>query len=80
MDLFIYTFPFKMYMPTKKSLKQKGYKIMYNGSNFDRKSQLSEILTEPLNPRDPLHLKKGLNLNLNFKDKVLRNFHLSLTV
>ena len=25
---------------------------MYNGSNWDRKSQLSEILTEPLNPRD----------------------------
>ena len=24
---------------------------MYNGSNWDRKSQLSEILTEPLNPR-----------------------------
>ena len=26
---------------------------MYNGSNWDRKPQLSEILTEPLNPRDP---------------------------
>ena len=25
---------------------------MYKGSNCDRKSQLSEILTEPLNPRD----------------------------
>ena len=24
---------------------------MYQGSNWDRKSQLSEILTEPLNPR-----------------------------
>ena len=24
---------------------------MFNGSNCDRKSQLSEILTEPLNPR-----------------------------
>jgi len=24
---------------------------MYKGSNCDRKSQLSEILTEPLNPR-----------------------------
>ena len=23
---------------------------MFNGSNFDRKSQLSGILTEPLNP------------------------------
>ena len=27
---------------------------MYNGSNCDRKSQLSEILTEPLNPRGHL--------------------------
>ena len=25
---------------------------MFNGLNCDRKSQLSEILTEPLNPRD----------------------------
>ena len=25
---------------------------MSNGSNCDQKSQLSEILTEPLNPRD----------------------------
>ena len=25
---------------------------MYKGSNWDRKSQLSEILTEPLNPRE----------------------------
>jgi len=24
---------------------------MFNGSNWDRKSQLSEILTEPSNPR-----------------------------
>ena len=37
-------------MPTKKYLRKKG-KVMYNGSNCDRKSQLSEILTEPLNPR-----------------------------
>jgi len=26
---------------------------MYNGSNCDRKPKLSDILTEPLNPRDP---------------------------
>ena len=26
---------------------------MYKGLNCDRKSQLSEILTEPLNPRGP---------------------------
>ena len=25
---------------------------MFNGSNWDRKPQLSGILTEPLNPRD----------------------------
>ena len=25
---------------------------MFNGSNCDRKSQLSEIMTESLNPRD----------------------------
>ena len=35
-----------MHMPTKKYLR----KIMFNGSNCDRKSQLTEILTEPLNP------------------------------
>ena len=27
---------------------------MFNGSNCDRKSQLSGILTEPLSPRDML--------------------------
>ena len=32
---------------------------MYNGSNYDRKSQLSEILTEPVNSRE---LSAGLNL------------------
>ena len=46
-----YTFSFKMYMPTKKIFKIKGNKIMFKGSNCDRKSQFSEILTEPLNPR-----------------------------
>ena len=40
-----------MYMPTK-NIKIKGYKIMQKGSNCDRKSQFSEILTEPLNPRE----------------------------
>ena len=39
-------------MPTKKVLKKKGYKIMFNGSNCDRKSQLSGILTGTFNPRD----------------------------
>ena len=40
-----------MHMPTKKYLRKKAKKIMFNGSNCNRKSQLSEILTEPLNPR-----------------------------
>ena len=40
----------------KKLFKKKRYKIMYKGSNCDQKSQLSEILTEPLNPRDQLIL------------------------
>ena len=35
----------------QKIISEKGYKIKYKGSNYDRKSQLSEILTEPLNPR-----------------------------
>ena len=34
---------------------------MYNGSNCDQKSQLSEILTEPLNPR-ALEPEAGSNL------------------
>ena len=29
---------------------------MFNGSNCDRKSQLSGILTEPLNPRGGGHI------------------------
>ena len=36
----------------KKYLRKKAYKDMVNGSNCDRKSQLSGILTEPLNPRE----------------------------
>ena len=39
-------------MPTIKYKRKKGLQIMLNGSNCDRKSQLSGILTEPLNPRD----------------------------
>ena len=46
-DLFILYIFLKIYMPTKKHF----IKIMFNGSNCDRKSQLSGILTEPLNPR-----------------------------
>ena len=52
-----------MYMP-KKLFKIKGYTIMLKGSNIDFKSQFSEILTEPLNPRAP----RSLNFFL-FKNK-----------
>ena len=46
-----YAFSFEMYMPTKKLFKKKGYSNMYKGSKCDRKSQLSEILTELLTQR-----------------------------
>ena len=36
----------------QKLYQKKGKKVMFNGSNCDSKSQLSRILTEPLNPRD----------------------------
>ena len=51
-DLSILYFFIQNIYAYKKVFKKKGYTIMYNGSNCDRKSQLSEILTEPLNPRD----------------------------
>ena len=51
-DLFILYFFIQNVYANKKLFKKKGYKVMSNGSNCDRKSQLSEILTEPLNPRD----------------------------
>ena len=38
---------------------------MFNGSNWDRKSQLSEILTEPINPRDLLQKQWRISLRLN---------------
>ena len=34
---------------------------MFNGSNCDQKSQLSGILTEPLNPREARILNSGSN-------------------
>ena len=51
---------------------------MFNGSNFDRKSQLSGILTEPLNPRDTEHILKmpGLKVSMIFS---LRNILIKLT-
>ena len=39
-------------MPAKKYIRKKGNKIMFNRRNCDLKSQLSGILTEPLNPRN----------------------------
>ena len=50
-DLFILYFFIQNVHANKKLFKKKGYTIMYKGSNCDRKSQLSEILTKPLNPR-----------------------------
>ena len=37
---------------------------MYNGSNWDRKPQLSDILTDPLNPRWVYYI-----LNLDWTDR-----------
>ena len=48
-DLFIL---YRKFCTEKKYLRKKAKKLMYKGLNCDRKSQLSEILTEPLNPRD----------------------------
>ena len=50
-DLFILCIFIQNAYADKKLLKEKGLQIMFNGSNFDCKSQLSGILTEPLNPR-----------------------------
>ena len=49
-----------MYMSTKKYFK-KGKKIMYNGSTCDRKSQLSEILTEPRVSTEFLNLLRKIS-------------------
>ena len=46
-----YTFSFKMYMPTK-NVSDKRLEYYAKGSNCDRKSQFSEILTKALNPRE----------------------------
>ena len=40
---------------------------MFNGSNCDRKSQLSSILTEPLNPREQAD-RFEITYPLNFYD------------
>jgi len=51
MIFLFYTFHSKR-ISRQKSIKDKRLKITFNSSNCDQKSQLSGILTEPLNPRD----------------------------
>ena len=55
----------------------KGYKIMQKGSNCDRKSQLSEILTEPLNPHDGTILILAQVLQKPFLWLLCRHLHTS---
>jgi len=50
-DLFVLYFFIQNAYADKKVFKSKGWQITFNGSNCDRKSQLSGILTETLNPR-----------------------------
>ena len=52
-------------MPNKKVFKKKGLQFMFNGSDCDRKSQLSGILTEPLNLRE-LKIKVYLKLKIRY--------------
>ena len=61
-----------MYMQTKNYFRKKDYKMMYKGSNCDQKSRLSEILTEPLNPRGGCYyfLVTFCATSLNIKDIV----------
>ena len=40
---------------------------MFKGTSCEKKSQLSGILTEPLNPRDPVYNKKREAMVLFFK-------------
>ena len=56
---FIYPILFHSNEYAEKSIYEK---IMFNGSNCDRKSQFSEILTGSLNPRD-YSLSKCRELN-----------------
>ena len=62
-----------MYIPTKQKLfRKKGYKIMYKGC--ERKSQLSKILTEPLNPR--VWEKQRFHILIKHKDcKFIHKFY-----
>ena len=45
-------------MPKKKYVSKNDKKIMFNGSNRDRKAQLSGVLTEPLNQRNMFKVRK----------------------
>ena len=63
-DLFILYFFIQNVYANKKIFKIKGYKIMLKGSNCDRKSQFSEILTELLNPRE-MQSKLSLSIVIN---------------
>ena len=59
-DLFItYIFIQNAYADIKVS-KEKGLQILFNRSNCDLKSQLSGILTEPLNPLEALSCAKNV--------------------
>ena len=49
---FVYFILFHLDVYADKKVCKKAKKMMSNGSNCDRKQQLSNILTEPLNPRE----------------------------
>ena len=49
---------------------------MFNGSKCDRKSQLSGVLTEPLNPRDVIRLVPLTECLCNKVNSTYRNMTL----
>jgi len=48
----------EMHMPTKRFKAKMQKNCLFHGSHYDRKSQLSGVLTQPLNPRDTLYKKR----------------------
>ena len=66
-DLLFYTFSLKIIMTTKKYLRKNAKIIMCNWSNCDQKSQLSDILTEPLNLRGGYQPLLGAKTPLKIK-------------
>ena len=52
---------------------------MFNGSKCDRKSQLSGVLTEPLNPRDIIGLVPLTECLCNKVNSTYRNMTLVLS-